>query len=156
MQSSEDHVCHEGDKSGYSVSILRSSRLGLPLSITLSIFNTRTFNMATTNNPTPKEVLAAVTKLASQPGVELRDIEEIISMIDQAHHRFVDSIMPSVGEQGKAVSAAEQKRDALRIQVVSMKQDIIGLAARSDGALQFQDYMRKTGMYWPSQIFLSD
>ncbi|KAK0462764.1 hypothetical protein IW261DRAFT_1571511 [Armillaria novae-zelandiae] len=119
-----------------------------------SIFNSCTFNMESTNNPTPKEVLAAATKLACQPNVTLYDIEELINMIDRAHHHFIESITPFAGERGKALSAVEQKRNALRMQLLSMKQGIVGLAARTDGALQFLDYMRKTGMYWPSQTFL--
>lgn len=127
---------YKGDKSSYSVSILRSSRLGLLLSITSSIFSSRAL-MASTDSPTPREILAAATKLASQSGAALYDIEEIINMIDQVHHRFVDGITPNVGEQEKAAFSAEQKREALRIQLVSMKQGVIGLAVRSDSALQF-------------------
>ncbi|PBK83133.1 FAD-binding domain-containing protein [Armillaria gallica] len=73
-----------------------------------------------------------------------RNIEEIISIVDQVHRCFFGRITPNVEEQDRAVSAAEQKRETLRMQLEVMKQGIIGLAARSDGALEFQHYMRKT------------
>ncbi|PBK79762.1 hypothetical protein ARMGADRAFT_1069320 [Armillaria gallica] len=106
--------------------------IGLSPSITL----------ASPNNPNPKKALAAVAKLACQPGAaqHRRNYE---------HHRPSSSMLlrPYHAQrrrtrQGGICGGAEERdsKDPAR----SMKQGIIGLAARSDGVLEFQCYMKKT------------
>ncbi|KAK0481246.1 hypothetical protein IW261DRAFT_1065711 [Armillaria novae-zelandiae] len=93
-----------------------------------------------------EEAIAAVNKFVALPESEktLDEAKRVTAMMDEAGKFIAEASEAMYSDLQSSISHDQERREILKEELEEVNAGVLHLARRSDGALQFRDYINKT------------